>query len=414
MKNIQDSSPAGANPKGKIFGLHPNIFFTGLTSLLNDVSSEMIFNLIPLYLANVLLAPVAIVGLVGGVSEGADAIFRMLSGWLSDKIGKRKVVTLSGYSISTVAKPFLYLAATWGGVLAVRFGDRLGKGVRNSSRDALIADSISEKERGRAFGLHRAMDTTGAFLGLIITALVVWFVLGAGTLDLTRRVFQYLTLGCVIPGVLAVILLQIFVHDVKSKGARPGSTRFPFSGVKKVFNTRFTIFLAILAVFNLGSMPANYFVILRAQDLGAPLLQVLLMLILFNAIYAVAALPVGILSDKLGRRRVLALGWFIYALVYVGFALSSTIWHVWLAFAWLGIYAAIVEGVSRAFVADLAPAELRGTAYGVYYCVVGVCVLLSGVIGGVLWDVIGPASTFYFGAALAFIAMLGILVLVKE
>ncbi len=398
----------------KIWGLHPNVFFLGMTSLLTDVSSDMIFNLIPLYLTNVLRAPMAIVGLVGGLSEGADAVFRMLSGWFSDKIGKRKILTLSGYSISTVAKPFLYLASAWGGVLAVRFADRLGKGIRSAPRDALVADSVSAGERGRGFGLHRAMDTTGALLGLVIAALVVWLVLGAGTMELTRGVFQNLTWICVIPAVLAVILLQIFVHDVKPREAPRATTRFPLFGVRGAFSTRFWIFLAILAVFNLGSMPANYFVIMRAQDLGSPLLQVLLMLVLFNAVYAVAALPMGILSDKLGRRRVIALGWFIYTLVYVGFALSSTIWHLWLAFACLGIYSAIVEGVSRAFVADLAPAEMRGTAYGMYYCVVGVCVLLGGIIGGVLWDVIAPAATFYFGAALAFLAMLGIITLIKE
>ena len=194
----------------KIWGLHPNVFFMGMTSLLTDVSSEMIFTLIPLYLTNVLRAPMAIVGVVGGVSEGADALFRMLSGWFSDKIGKRKILAVSGYSISTVAKPFLYLASTWGGVLTVRFADRLGKGVRTSSRDALIADSISADERGRAFGLHRAMDTTGAFLGLVIAVLVVWLALGAGAQELTREVFQGLAWGCVIPGVIAVVLLQIF------------------------------------------------------------------------------------------------------------------------------------------------------------------------------------------------------------
>jgi MFS family permease len=398
----------------KIWGLHPNVFFMGMTSLLTDVSSEMIFNLIPLYLTNVLNAPMAIVGIVGGVSEGADAIFRMLSGWFSDKIGKRKILAVSGYSISTVAKPFLYVASVWGGVLAVRFADRLGKGIRSSSRDALIADSISADERGRAFGLHRAMDTTGAFLGMVIAVLVVWLALGVGAEKLTRGVFQGLAWGCVIPGVIAVVLLQIFVREVKRERAPTAATRFPLSGVKGLFNTRFWIFMVILAVFNLGSMPANYFVIMRAQDLGAPLLQVLLMLVLFNAVYAAAALPMGILSDRLGRRRILALGWFIYAVVYLGFALSSTVWHVWLAFACLGIYAAIIEGVSRAFVADLAPAELRGTAYGLYYCVVGVCVLAGGIIGGVVWDAIGPAATFYLGAGLAFLAMLGIVTLIRE
>ncbi len=403
----------GNSPK-KIWGLHQNVFFMGMTSLLTDVSSEMIFNLVPLYLTNVLKAPMGIVGLVGGVSEGADAIFRMLSGWFSDKIGKRKILAVSGYSISTVAKPFLYLASAWGGVLAVRFADRLGKGVRTSSRDALIADSISASERGRAFGLHRAMDTTGAFLGMVIAVLVVWLILGAGAQEITRGVFQGLAWCCAIPGVIAVVLLQIFVRDVKREQALTTATRFPLSGVKGLFNTRFWLFLSILAIFNLGSMPHNYFVIMRAQDLGSPLLHVLLMLVLFNAVYAVAALPMGVLSDRLGRRRVLALGWFVYAVVYLGFALSSTVWHIWLAFAFLGVYAAIVEGVSRAFVADLAPAELRGTAYGLYYCIVGICVLVGGIIGGVVWDNIGPEATFYFGSGLAFLAMLGIVILVKE
>jgi MFS family permease len=410
---VKESFNADGDRK-RIWGLHPNVFFMGLTSMLTDVSSEMVFNLIPFYLCNVLRAPMAIVGVVGGVSEGADAVFRMLSGWFSDKIGKRKVLAVSGYGVSTIAKPFLYLANTWGGVLVVRFADRLGKGVRSSSRDALIADSISAGERGKAFGLHRAMDTTGAFLGLLISALVVWVVLGGGVIELTREVFRGLAWGCVIPGVLAVILLQAFVHEVKRKEASRAATRFPLFGVRGMFSKRFWVFLAILAVFNLGSMPHNYFVIMRAQDLGAPLLQVLSMLVLFNAVYAVAALPMGILSDKLGRRRVLALGWFVYALVYLGFAMSSTIWHVWLAFACLGVYAAIIEGVSRAFVADLAPPELRGTAYGLYHCVVGVCVLVGGIVGGVVWDAISPEATFYFGAGLAFLAMVGIITLTKD
>jgi MFS family permease len=374
----------------------------------------MIFNLIPLYLTNVLGVSMSIVGVIGGVSEGADAVFRMLSGWFSDKLGKRKILAVSGYSISTIAKPFLYLASVWGGVLAIRFTDRLGKGVRSSSRDALIADSISEQERGRAFGLHRAMDTTGAFLGLVIAVLVVWIVLGAGELELTRGVFQDLAWGCAIPGVIAVILLQVFVREMKREAAPPAATRFPLSGVKGMFSKRFWVFLAILAVFNLGSMPHNYFVIMRAQGLDAPLLQILLMLVLFNAIYAVAALPMGILSDKLGRRRILAVGWLIYALVYLGFAQSSTIWHIWLAFAFLGIYYAIIEGVSRAFIADMAPAELRGTAYGLYYCVVGICVLVGGMAGGIFWDTFGAAATFYFGSGLAFVAMLGIITLIRE
>ncbi|MFC2072408.1 MFS transporter [Chloroflexota bacterium] len=399
----------------RIWGLHPNVFFMGMTSLLTDVSSDMIFTLVPLFLTNVLGAAGTIVGLVGGVSEGADSIFRIFSGWLSDKTGKRKPLAVLGYSISTVAKPFLYLATAWGAVLAVRFTDRVGKGVRTSSRDALIADSVLAEERGRGFGLHRAMDTTGAFLGLVIAAIIVYLVQGAGAIELSLGCFRWLVIGGVIPAVLAVVVLQVFVRERKKEPSPNSSSkaRMSLSGTKGSFDTRFWVFLAIMGVFTLGNS-SDFFVILRAQNLGAPLLQVVLMLVLWNAAEAAFSLPMGILSDRLGRRRVIILGWSIYALVYLGFALSSTMWQIWLLFAGYGIYYGIVQGVARAFVADLAPEEKRGTAYGLYHGVVGLSLVASSLIAGVLWDVVSPAAPFYFGAGLAFLAMLGIITLVKE
>ncbi|MFC1932467.1 MFS transporter [Chloroflexota bacterium] len=399
----------------RIWGLHPNVFFMGMTSLLTDVSSDMIFTLVPLFLTNVLRAGGTIVGLVGGLSEAADAIFRIFSGWLSDKVGKRKLLAVLGYSISTVAKPFLYLATAWGGVLAVRFTDRVGKGVRSSSRDALIADSVSAGERGRGFGLHRAMDTTGAFLGLVIAAVIVYFVQGTGTIQLNRECFQWLVIGGVIPAVLAVLVLQIFVRERKKEQSPGGSSQrgVSLSGAKASFDTRFKVFLAIMALFTLGNS-SDFFVIMRAQNLGAPLIQVVLMLVLWNATEAVWSLPMGILSDKLGRRRVIILGWFIYALVYVGFAVSSSMWQVWLLFACYGIYYGVVQGVTRAFVADMVPEEKRGTAYGLYHGVVGIALLAASLIAGWLWEAVSPAAPFYFGAGFAFVAMLGIMTLIKE
>jgi MFS family permease len=183
--------------------------------------------------------------------------------------------------------------------------------------------------------------------------------------------------------------------------------------VKGSFDTRFWVFLVIMAVFTLGNS-SDFFVILRAQNLGAPLLQVVSMLVLFNATYAVTALPMGMLSDRLGRRRVIALGWFIYALVYLGFAVSSSIWQAWLLFACYGVYYGVLEGVARAFVADLVPEDKRGTAYGLYHGVVGIGLLAASLIAGVLWDTVSPAAPFYFGAGLAFVAMLGIMTLIKE
>jgi MFS family permease len=399
----------------KIWGLHQNVFFMGITSLLTDISSEMIFTLVPLFLTNVLGAAGTIVGLVGGLSEGADAIFRIFSGWFSDKLGKRKGLAVLGYSISTVAKPFLYLANSWGLVLAVRFTDRLGKGVRTSSRDALIADSVSAGERGKAFGLHRAMDTTGAFLGLVIAALIVYLVEGSSAIQITLSSFRWLIIGGVIPAVLGVLVLWLFVREKKKAGTEDTTVESGRSstGLIDGFDRRFWIFLSIMFVFTLGNS-SDFFVILRAQNMGAPLLQVVLMLILFNATYAVTSLPMGILSDRLGRRKVIILGWFIYALVYMGFAVSSEIWHIYLLFTLYGIYYGIVEGVAKAYVADLAPVEKRGTAYGLYQGVVGLTLVAASLVAGLLWDNVSVASPFYLGAGLAFVALLGIATLIRE
>ncbi len=395
----------------RIFGLNPNVFFLGLVSLLTDVSSEMIFTLIPLLLWNVLRVGTPIIGLIGGLSESTDAIFRILSGWISDRMRKRKPLALLGYSLSTIAKPFMCLAGSWGSVLAVRFGDRVGKGIRTSPRDALVADSVSAGERGKGFGLHRAMDTFGAVLGLAIAAVIVYLVQGR-ELTLGSDTYQWLVWVGVVPAVLAVLVLLFFVRERKRSSAGNIS---PQVGFKRAggFDTRFKLFLVVMAVFTLGNS-SDFFVILRAQDLGSSVLYVVLMLVVFNIAYAVSALPAGMLSDRLGRRRVIVLGWFIYGLVYLGFAVASETWQIWLLFACYGVYYGVVEGVARAFVADLVPEERRGTAYGLYHGVVGLTLLPASLIAGWLWQAYSPAAPFLFGAGLAFLAMLGIMTLIRE
>ena len=398
--------------RGKIFGLNPNVFFLGMVSLLTDVSSEMIFTLLPLFLSNVLGAATTIIGLIGGLSESADAVFRIFSGWVSDRVGRRKSLAVLGYSISTIAKPFMYLATSWGGVLAIRFGDRVGKGIRTSPRDALVADSVSAGERGRGFGLHRAMDTFGAVLGLAIAAIIIYLVQSGG-LELSSKTYQWLVLVGVVPAVLAVSVLLIFVREGERKALPAGHNGLALNKLGAGFDTRFKLFLAIMAVFTLGNS-SDFFVILRAQNLGSPVLYVVLMLVVFNVTYAVSSLPAGMLSDKLGRRWIITLGWFIYVLVYLGFAVASSLWQVWLLFACYGLYYGMVEGVARAFVADLVPAEKRGTAYGLYHGVVGLTLLPASLIAGWLWQAYSPAAPFFFGAALAFLAMLGMMALVRE
>jgi len=404
------TEPPPEIPPKQIWGVHRNIFFLGVVSLLTDVSSEMIFTLVPLFITNVLGAGALAVGLIGGLTESFDAIFRLFSGRLSDRFKKRKLLAVLGYGFSTAVKPFMLLATTWEAVLAVRFGDRVGKGVRTSPRDALVADSAAAHERGRSFGLHRAMDTTGAMLGLIAAAIIIYGVQGRGlTLDLAA--YRWLVIGGIVPAVLAVIVLAVFVRE------KAPTQRIAGVGVLQPeaagFSRRFKLYVFVMAVFTLGNS-SDFFVILRAQDLGSPVLFVILMLVLFNATYVAVSVPSGILSDRLGRRRVIALGWTVYAAVYLGFALAGQIWQIWVLFAAYGVYYGMVEGASKAFVADLVQAERRGTAYGLYHGVVGFALLPASVIAGWLWDAVSPAAPFYLGAGLAFLAMLGFLALVKE
>ncbi len=395
----------------KIWGLHHNIFFLGLVSLLTDVSSEMIFTLVPLFVTNVLKGTAMQVGLIGGISESFDAVFRIFSGRISDRFKRRKVLAVLGYGFSTVAKPFMLLVSSWGGVLGIRFGDRIGKGVRSSPRDALIADSVGEDKRGKSCGIHRAMDTSGAVLGLVFAAIIIYLVQPAGFV-LGEDTFRWMVIIGTIPAVLAVITLISFVHEKglpaheAAKAALPTASRQAFSG-------RFKLFLLIMGVFTLGNS-SDFFIVLRAQDLSVNVLHITLMLVVFNVTYAVISTPAGILSDRLGRRKVIAIGWTVYALVYLGFAVSGSVWHMWVLFAAYGIYYGIVEGVAKAFVADLVPAERRGTAYGYYQGVVGITLLPASVLAGWLWDAVSPAAPFYLGAGLAFIAMLGLLCLLKE
>ncbi len=400
----------------KILGLSRNVFFLGWVSLLTDVSSEMIFNVIPLFLLNVLKVSTPIIGLIEGIAEGTASLLKLVSGWLSDRLGQRKRLAVCGYGLSTLAKPFLYLASSWGVVLAVRWTDRVGKGIRAAPRDALAADSTAPGEMGKSFGFHKLMDTTGAVLGIALAALIVYLVQREGH-ELTRHTFQMLVLSGIGPAVLAVLILLVFVKEKnKSTQRKSGS---PTAGqpacegpVKMAFSGNFKLFLAIMVLFSLGNS-SNAFIMLRAQDMGFSVVKVLLLAIVFNLVHALFALPAGIISDKLGRKRVIVVGWTLYALSYLGFALASATWQLWLLGALYGLYYGMSEGVCRAFVCDLVPAERRGTAYGWYHTAVGISLLPASVIAGLLWE-ISPAITFYFGAGMAGAAMLGLWLFVRE
>lgn len=397
------SEPKETDQRGTLRSLPRNVWVTITTSFLTDISSEMIFNLIPLFLANVLGASTAVIGLIDGIAETVASLLKLVSGWLSDRLGSRKWLAVSGYGLSALVKPLLYFTTTWTGVLAVRFADRTGKGIRTSPRDALIADSVTPRRRGIAFGLHRAGDTAGAVVGLLIALLVV-LATQADAVTLDRATFQTLVLLSVVPGALAVIVLALWAREV-AHGPREPGTRLTFGSLSKGFKR----FLLVIAVFTLGNS-SDAFLILRAQERGLSVAGVLAMLLTFNLVYAVFSGPLGALSDRVGRRRLLIGGWLVYGLLYLGFAVAATAWQVWALFMLYGFYYAATEGTAKAFIADVVPSAQRGTAYGFYNATVGLMALPASVLAGVLWQGIGgwpgfgPSAPFIAGAGLALAA----------
>lgn len=381
-----------------------NVWVVTLTSFFTDISSEMIINLIPFFLANVLGIRTAIIGLIDGVAETTASLMKIVSGNISDRLGKRKWLTVSGYSLSTIAKPFLYFATSWGWVLGVRFADRMGKGIRTSPRDALIADSINREQRGLAFGLHRAGDTAGAFIGLGIAAFILWWH-QAQTKLLSLDTFKLIVLMSIVPAVLAVIVLALGAVDKEVAGSGSVTTRLSF----KAMSTQFKTFLFVVILFTLGNS-SDAFILLRGQERGLSVLQVMGMALTFNALYTIFAGPLGAWSDRVGRRTLILAGWLMYGLVYLGIAFSQTGWQVWALFAFYGLYYAATEGVAKALVADLVPDTQRGTAYGLFNAAIGITALPASLMAGLLWQGagawvgFGASAPFLFGAAMALLA----------
>jgi MFS family permease len=380
-----------------------NVWAVSLTSFFMDISSEMVINILPLFLSNVLGVGTGIIGLIEGIAEATASLLKVFSGWMSDRLGSRKWIAVAGYGLSALSKPFFYFAGSWLAVAAVRWADRVGKGIRTAPRDALVADSIDENQRGLAFGFHRAADTGGAVVGLLIALGIVWAAQSAAV-DLGQRTFQVVVLVSLIPAALAVLSLAIGAREVAvtGKGVRPAIT---LKGLGKPF----LVFLLIVAVFDLGNS-SDAFLVLRAQERGLSVVGILGMLVTFNLVYTLISTPAGSLSDRVGRRKVIIGGWLAYALIYLGFALAGTGWQVWALYAVYGIYYGLAYGTAKALVADLVPAELRGTAYGTYNATLGLLDFPASLIAGLLWQGIGtwngfgPSAPFLFGAVMALLA----------
>ena len=386
-----------------------NVWAVGLTSFFMDVSSEMVINILPLFLANVLGVQTSIIGLIEGIAEATASLLKLFAGWLSDRLGGRKWLAVAGYALSAFSKPFFFFASTWELVAAVRWADRAGKGIRTAPRDALVADSVTPQTRGLAFGFHRAMDTAGEMLALLTAILVVWLA-QRGAVALEASTFRTVVLVSLLPAFLAVLSLAFGAKDVavKSKRALP---KFAFRSLGKPF----MIFMVIVGVFTLGNS-SDAFLLLRAQKTGLSVLSILAMVATFSLIYTLVSTPAGSLSDRVGRRRLIVGGWLVYAAIYIGFGFASSGWQMWLLYVVYGLYYGMAYGTANALVADLVPAEVRGTAYGTYNAIVGILAFPASFIAGVLWQGIGgwqgfgPAAPFLFGGSLALAAAVLMLV----
>ena len=381
-----------------------NVWVLTITSLLNDISSEMLINLVPFFLANVLGVRTAIIGLIEGIAETTASLLKIFFGMLSDRFSRRKPFVVAGYALSAFTKPLLYFASAWGWVLGVRVADRVGKGIRTAPRDALIADSIDQNQRGLSFGLHRAGDTLGAFLGLGIATLIIWLTQSRSVL-LTRDTFQTVVLISIVPAVLAVLVLALGAVEVTGASKSVETKRFSL----KEMDARFRYFLFVVVLFTLGNS-SDAFILLRGQERGLTFLQVMGMTLTFNAIYTIFAGPLGAWSDRIGRRKLILGGWFAYGLVYLGFAFAQAGWQVWALFGLYGLYYAATEGAAKALVADLVPQMQRGTAYGLFNAAIGIMALPASLIAGLLWQGagtwmgFGASAPFFFGAGMALLS----------
>lgn len=383
------------------FGLESNVFFTGLVSFFMDVSSEMIYPLVPLFLANTLGVNISMIGLIEGIAEATASLLKVFSGWFSDLLGKRKGLMLAGYATSTLSRPIIALAVSWQQVFLSRFVDRLGKGIRTAPRDAIIAESTEPTHLGRAFSFHRSMDTMGAVIGPAVALLL-----------LQRRSNSYQSVFwlSILPGLVAVLIIVFFVKEgSRFKKVAASLPQLTF----KHFDWRVRFFILIAALFALGNS-SDAFLILKAQQVGVPSVLIPAVYLTFNLVYTFSAIPAGMAADRYGKKRLILLGFLLFSGLYFGFGVASTPMTIWILFGAYGIFMGLTEGIQKAFLASILPADYKATAFGVYATCVGLATLPSSVIAGILWEKVSPAATFYFGSSTAALSAILFAVLIAR
>jgi MFS family permease len=375
------------------------IILLGLTSLLTDVSSEMVYPLLPFFLVSSLGATPAVLGLIEGVAESLASVLKVFSGYISDRLRRRKALAILGYSGSALGKILLYVAGSWGVVFAGRIVDRFGKGVRTAPRDALIVESSTAGQRGRAFGLHRAMDNTGAAIGVGLAIVLISFHPGD---------YAGIFFWSIIPATLGVLLLFLVRERRPVDGAAAVLPQFRWASLPPQLKA----FLVVSLIFSIGNS-SNTFLLLRVGVMEGNTIQALLLYLVYNIVHAVMSYPAGRISDRIGRKSILVAGYMLYAMVYAGFAFLAGPGHpgaAWVLFVLYGLFSAFTDGVDKALVSDLAPKDLRATALGLHATIVGIGLLPASVIAGQLWSMAGPEAALGLGAIMGLIAAIGLMV----
>ena len=369
-----------------------NILFLGLVSFFADISAEMVYPIIPLYLTSTFGATPALVGLIEGIAESLASLLKVFSGYISDRSQKKKRLAFFGYTTGLIYKIALILATSWVGILVARVIDRIGKGIRTSPRDVMVSESAPANQLGQAFGLHKALDMAGSAIGILLAYFIIQGNLNTST-------YKTLFLVSMIPALIGLGLFA-FIREQKN---HPIKTREPFWKRVGELDNNLKLYLLVAFIFTLGNS-SNTFLLLRAKSVGFTDSSVILLYFLYNLSASLLAFPFGKRSDKVGRRRILILGYLVFAFVYLGFGFAYNQIMIVSCFLLYGLYTAMITGVERAYIAEISPSDLKGTLLGIHSTLVGIALLPASLIAGVLWDLFGAVFPFIFGSSLALLA----------